>query len=191
MTSLDHRVAYLGLADFDYLSARILLRHGLMSTGLPRAAESFEKILKLVIMLEARITRKEELEPKHLKSYGHDLPKLFAELKRRISASFPPEFDTYFAMLTDAYDRRYPEHWKSFKAEVSVDYLDGVYVQFRNSAVINFPIEEQARARQFGTFITDAYAPVMIKQIEELGGQTIGELLRFRNDSFDRLDIDQ
>jgi hypothetical protein len=108
VSSLNKRLAYLGIADFDYLSARILLRHGIVFTGLPKAADAFEKIMKLCLVLEAKITRNEELEPKDLKRFEHDLPKLLAEFKLRTGIPVTDSVDEYFAMLKDAAARRCP-----------------------------------------------------------------------------------
>jgi hypothetical protein len=190
MTSLNKRLAYLGIADFDYLSGRVLLRDGLVFTGLPKAAEAFEKILKLNLVLEAKISRDEELEPGDLKGFGHDLTRLLEEFQRRTGITVPPEVAPYFAMLEEAAAHRYPEHWKSFKAELNIDQLDHLYCQFRNLARENFPAEEQERARCFGTFLGDAYSAAMIDQIVELGGRSPWDLLAYRNQSLEQLDLD-
>lgn len=190
MTSLQKRIAYLGIADFDYLSARLLLLYGLAFAGLPKAAESFEKLLKLFLLLEAKIAREEELTPKQLKAYGHDLPKLFAALKEKVPAKFGSDWDDLFALLQDSYDRRYPEHWREFRMEVSVHSIDIAYTYLRNNVVPNFPVEEQGRVRQFGTFIYAAYTPAVRALIERLGGRSPGDVLRLNNQSFESLDID-
>ena len=190
MTSLNKRLAYLGIADFDYLSARVLLRDGLVFTGLPKAADAFEKILKLNLVLEAKISRNDELEPEDLKRFGHDLVKLLDEFQRRTGMTLPPEVAPYFAMLEDAAAHRYPEHWKSFKAELDIDQLDHHYCQFRNLARENFPVEERERARCFGTFLGDAYDAAMIDRIKGLGGLSPWELLAYRNQSLAQLDLD-
>lgn len=114
---------------------------------------------------------------------------LFSTLKSRIAIQYPPEVDAYFKSLTDAYDRRYPEHWKIFSAEINVDFMDGVYGQLRSMAAINFPSEEIERARRFGTFISDAYSLRVRELIRENGGQSIGELLRYKNDNLGVFDI--
>jgi len=72
-TSLQKRLAYLGIADFDYLSARVLMRHGLAFTGLAKASDAFEKIMKLNLILDAKISRNQDLEPDEVKTYLHNL----------------------------------------------------------------------------------------------------------------------
>jgi hypothetical protein len=190
MTSLNKRIAYLGIADFDYLASRVLLRDGLIFSGLPRAAEAFEKILKLNLILEAKITRNDDLKPEDLKRFGHDLPKLLTEFRSRTSIGVEPEIEPYFAMLKDSVAHRYPEHWKTYKAEMNIDLLDHLYAQFRNLAVLNFPIEERERARCFGTFLGDAYTPEMVSRIQGLGGRSPWDLLAFRNESLESFDLD-
>ncbi len=190
MTSLNKRLAYLGIADFDYLAARVLLRDGLIFSGLPKAAEAFEKVVKLNLILEAKIARNEELEPEDLKRFGHDLVKLLTEFARRTGIAVEPEIEPYFAMLADSVPHRYPEHWKTYKAEMNIGFLDHLYGQFRNIAVVNFPAEERERARCFGTFLGDAYTSEMVARIEGLGGRSPWDLLAYRNESLTSFDLD-
>jgi len=190
MSSLRARIGYLGIADFDYLSARLLLLHGFVSTGLPKAAEAFEKLIKLFLILEAKITRNEELTTRNLKEYGHDLITLFGALKTKVPATFPPEWDEYLKLLQESYDRRYPEHWRQVQIEVSVHELDSAYTYLRNNVIQNFPPEEADRARHFGTFIYDAYTPQLREVVERLGGKPPDQVLRQSNQSFESLDIE-
>jgi len=191
MTSLNKRLGYLGIADFDYLAARILLRDGLIFSGLPKAAEAFEKIMKLNLMLEAKITRNEELETEELKRhFGHDLPRLLTDFTKRTGISIRREIEPYFEMLKDSVGHRYPEHWKTYKAELNIELMDHLYAQFRNLAVANFPAEERARARCFGTFLGDSYTPEMVARIHEIGGRSPWDLLAYRNESIKIFDLD-
>lgn len=190
MSSLDKRVAYLGLADFDYLAARVQLLSGLGVSGLAKAAEAFEKILKLFLMLEAKISRNEELDPKYLKTYSHNLLKLFQEVKNRVAAaSWDPGWEEYLQSLQDSYSRRYPEHWKEFYIEVDIDKLDMAYAYLRGNVSRNFPKEEKDRAQQFGTFIGDAYSPDLMNFIKGRGGLTPSEALRLHNKHIDEMNI--
>ena len=189
-TSLQKRLAYLGIADFDYLSARVLLRHGLVVTGLAKASDAFEKISKLNLILEAKITRNEDLEPEKVKAYLHNLRALLADFEARMGVSVGPETHEYFAMLQEATKRRYPESWSSYKAQLNIPMLDEIYAEFRKVAVQNFPMEERARARCFGTFIGDAYTADMIARIKELGGDSPWDLLAFDNQALERLNLD-
>lgn len=190
MTSLNKRLAYLGIADFDYLSARVLLRHGLVFTGLPKAADAFEKIIKLNLMLEAKTSRNEDLAPEDLKRYEHRLKRLLEEFSKRTGITVEPGVVEYFSMLQDAAARRYPEHWNSYRAKSSIDQLDEVYCQLRNLAASNFPIEERERARCFGTFIGDAYTETMIQAIRGLGGESPWDLLAYNNKQLDKFNFD-
>src|ERR1700674_1326503 len=151
--------------------------NGLLNTALQKAAEAFEKILKVNLMLEAKISRNEELTSRDLMQFEHHLGKLLKEFITRAKVTVHPDTEKYFAMLQDAYSRRYPEHWKRFEAEWNVNYMDAVYVNLRDISVENFPKEERERARSFGTFLGDLYTPDFIKQIEGLGGRSPWELL--------------
>src|SRR3989337_1052290 len=111
--SLIKRSEYLGIADMDYLSARVLLLNGLTHTGLAKAAEAFEKLFKLFLILEAKITRNEELTQKELKQYNHKLVKLFGlVMTRSHKKTYHQSVKNYFAQLQNAYSLRYPESWK-------------------------------------------------------------------------------
>jgi len=189
--SLSKRIAYLGIADYDYLSARLLLLCGLGNTAMPKAAEAFEKIFKLFLMLEAKITQNKDLGPNDLKKYNHKITKLFTIIKSKIPAQFDKEWDDYFKMLQDSYSRRYPEHWKEYKMDLSLFHLDKAYAYFRNNVILNFPQEEQVRARDFGTFLSDAYKSDTIKWIKRQGGKTPSEILTISNQSFDELEINK
>ena len=90
--SLTKRISYLGIADFDYLSARLLLLCGIGNTGLSKSAEAFEKLFKLFLMLEARITQNIELVPKDLKKYNHKLGRRFTDVKLKSGAKFEKEW---------------------------------------------------------------------------------------------------
>jgi hypothetical protein len=189
MSSLHSRIQYLGLADFDYLSARLLVLCGLPSTGLPKASEAFEKLLKLLLMLEAKIRRNEELTPRQLKAYGHDLTKLFSAVKATSSVAFKEGWDVYFETLKEAYGRRYPEHWTSALVEINVNHLDAAYAYFRNNVVDNLPEVERERARVFGTDYFAAYTPDVVETIRSNSGVTIGDVLRSRNQFLQHIEL--
>jgi hypothetical protein len=194
MNSLDKRLSYLGIADFDYLSARLLMLNGLGFCALPKAAEAIEKLIKLFLLLEAKIERNEELGEEQLKKYGHNLVKLFQKLKEIIrgksEVEFGPDWDEYLQLLQDSYTQRYPEKWTELRIEIDVHKLDQVYTYLRNGIIGNFPIEERDRSRHFGTFISDVYNRRVREHIHNLGGLPPGELLRHLNQSFETLNID-
>ena len=191
MNSLDKRMEYLGLADMDYLSARLLLMSGLATTGFPKAAEAFEKIFKLFLMLEAKISRNVELTEGDLKSYGHNLIKLLNEVKTKLpNTTFDSAWDDYLKTLQESYARRYPENWKVFRLTVSLDLLDKADSYLRNNVILNFPQEEQTRTRQFGTFIYDAYRGDLSKRIQKTGALPPAEILKWKNHSLADFIID-
>ena len=182
MSVLEKRIAYLGLADIDYLSARLLLLSGLVTTGFPKAAEAFEKLLKLFLLLEAKISSNIELTEKQMKAYSHNLIKLFDVVKSKIpNTHFDQSWDDYFKTLQDSYTRRYPENWTVFQITYSLEQLDKGYVFFRNGVIGNFPPEEQSRVREFGTFIYDAYRGDRSKIIKDAGSLTPAEIFKMRN----------
>lgn len=108
MSSLNKRFHYLGLADLDYLSTRVLILSGIYNTGLSKAAEAFEKLFKLLLILEAKIRRDTSLTPSDLKQYGHSLPKLFDAVTSKSSRTFHEGWSILFRELERAYGRRYP-----------------------------------------------------------------------------------
>ncbi len=168
----------------------MLVLCGLPSTGLPKASEAFEKLLKLLLILEADVRRNEELTPKQLKAYGHDLTKLFKAVKATSMVVFNEGWDVYFETLKAAYSRRYPEHWTSAVVEINVDHLDAAYSYFRSSVVDNLPAAERSRARVFGTDFFAAYTPEVGETIRRNAGVTIGEILRSRNQFPPHMEID-
>lgn len=188
--ALDKRMSYLGLADFDYLSARTLIRSGLGISGLAKAAEAFEKILKLILVLEAKISRNHVLTAKELKAMGHNLHDLLNSLRDRVGATFGKDWDEYFHVLRSAYSNRYPEHWSQFAAKLDVSQLDVAYAFLRGNAVDNFPAEEQFRARQFGTFLADSYTPQVLEAMRRDNAPLPGELLRHGNRSLPEMKIE-
>ncbi|WP_165071980.1 hypothetical protein [Paludisphaera rhizosphaerae] len=187
---MKKRLEYLGMADFDYLAARLLMIHGLVTVALPKAAEAVEKLMKLFLVLEAKISRNENLTAKDLKGYGHDLERLFAQFKTKVPVTFGGEWDDYVKCLQESYTYRYPEHWTQYRAELDLDKLDFVYVHMRNNIILNFPLEERQRVRHFGTFLYDAYTAEAFDLIGRLGGKNPGEILRLSNQQFALLDID-
>ena len=191
MNSLDKRMEYLGLADMDYLSARLLLMSGLATTGFPKAAEAFEKILKLFLILEAKISSNVELTEGDMKSYGHNLIKLLNEVKTKLpDTTFDSTLVDYLKTLQESYTRRYPENWEAHHLTINLDHLDEAYSYFRNNVILNFPQEEQTRTRQFGTFIYDAYRGDISKRIKKSGALPPAEILKWKNHSLGNFNID-
>ncbi len=188
--SLDKRLSYLSIADFDYLSARILLLFGLATTGLPKAAEAVEKLLKLFLLLEAKIIRNEELFDTELKKYGHGLTTLFNKIKPLIPANFDKTWDDYFHFLQETYTKRYPEDWRSFKYEIDVGILDSSYLYLRNGIIQNFPIEERERVKQFGGFISNSYTEKNREIIKKTTNKSLREILLQDNQHIGKYDLD-
>ena len=188
-TSIDNRLAYLSLADFDYLSARILLLFGLAHTGFPKASESFEKLFKLFLILEAKISRNEELTIEDLKKYQHKLVTLFDKINSIIPDKFDKSWRDYFLFLQETYHKRYPENWKSFIYEVDINQLDLCYLYLRNNITQNFPSEEQERVKQFGGFISDGYGEKIKAIIKRRTGKSLAEMLSQDNDHINKYDL--
>jgi hypothetical protein len=190
--SLNKRLEYLGIADMDYLSARTLLLNGITHTGLSKAAEAFEKLFKLFILIEARITKNTILDQKELKQYEHKLVKLFKEvMSKSPQKDYHISVEGYFRQLQNAYSLRYPEGWKDALLINSLEDLDKLYCYFRNNITVNFPKEDQGKTKKFGTFILNAYNGQVLKYIEKLGGRSPKVLLSLHNKYFDELNIDK
>ena len=182
MSVLEYRMQYLAVADLDYLSARLLLFSALPSSGLPKAAEAIEKLLKLWLMLEAKINRKEELGAKDLKRFNHDLPALFRHLRQSVSADFDTSWDSYLLELQDAYSRRYPDQWLvKMTWVIDLDRLDQAYSYLRKGVVENFPEEEVQQARKFGGSLLAAYDGVISDSISKKGGMPPLRILEVEN----------
>jgi len=188
-TSLNQRLAYLSIADFDYLSARILLLFGLAHTGFPKAAEAFEKLFKLFLLLGTKIIKNEELTERDLKIYKHKLVTLFNKIKPMIPVNFDKSYDDYFLFLQETYHKRYPENWESFKYEVEISKLDNSYLYLRNSIVKNFPPEEHKRVQQFGGFISDGYSEKIKEIINKRTGNSLKGMLLQDNEHIKNYDI--
>lgn len=181
--SFDKRMEYLGIADFDYLSARLLLLSGFATTGFPLAAQAIEKLLKLFMLLYEKITNNRELTKKDMKKYSHNLLDLFKYLKERVQANFNSTWEDYIKTLQESYYRRYPEGWKLHSYEVEVNRLDQTFSYLRNNIIANFPREERDRTRQFGTFIYDAYSEEIQNLIKRNGGIPPKALFYLKNNS--------
>ena len=66
------RIGYLGIADFDYRSARLLLLNVLAFSALPQAAEAFE--YEAVLGSRGQATN---LSAAEVRKFRHDWPKSF------------------------------------------------------------------------------------------------------------------
>jgi hypothetical protein len=188
-SSLDKRIGYLGLADFDYLDARLLLLSGLALGGYAKASLAFEKICKLLLLLVEKINNNKGLSEKELRKYSHDLPLLLLEIEEIPGANISQELKDFFADLQRSYNLRYPENWKAFTLNTDLGKVDQAYKYFRNNVVDNMPLEDRKRARQFGTFIYDFYRGEVIKRIAGNGNLTPPEILKMRNSAFEDLNI--
>lgn len=191
--TLKKRLEYLGIADMDYLSARALLINGLTHTGLSKGAEAFEKLFKLFLILDAKITRSTDMTQQELKKYEHKLVVLFELVVSKIpnATPFDPSWKEYFTQLQGAYKTRYPESWAEIKLINDLSNLDKAYSYFRNNITVNFPLEEQEKTKQFGTFIMIAYNSEVVAYIKNHGGMSPYQLLSKDNASFSELNIDK
>jgi hypothetical protein len=184
MSPIINRMEYLNLADMDYLSARLLILNGLLLSGMPKAAESIEKLIKLYLMLESKINKGIELNAKQLKAYGHNLEELFEAFKKVVPLTFDQEWSNYFSALQESYKNRYPDAWsQSMKWETDVQRLDICYSYLRANIVENFPAEELDQARIFGGAIISGYSPELLGAITKNGGMPPLEILKLNNKS--------
>ena len=188
---LEKRISYLGIADFDYLSARLLLLSGLANTGLPKMMEAFEKLMKLLLMLDAKISGTQVPTEKDLRKYNHDLVALSKVISDKIPSAFNESWEPFFHTLQGSYDRRYPENWKEHTIQVSLNDFDKAYTYMRNNIIENFPIEEKTRARDFGTFLMDAYGSHTKEWIKTHDGLQPMDILKLHNEHFDDLEINK
>ncbi|MBI2621067.1 MAG: hypothetical protein HYW63_00280 [Candidatus Levybacteria bacterium] len=189
--SLIKRLEYLGIADMDYLSARILLINGLTHTGLSKAAEAFEKLFKLFLIIEAKITENKHLTQKDLKQYEHKLVKLFKVVMLKLpEKTYHQSVENFFQQLENAYRTRYPESWRDAMFINNLEDLDKLYCYFRNNITINFPKEEQEKIRLFGTFIMKAYNKDVIGYIKKLDGMSPKEAISRHNKYINEFNID-
>ena len=93
-------IAWLGLADNDYIAARSLLRQGLLVQGTILACFAIEKYFKTVHLIENKEFKKQGEK-------AHDVLGLYAQLKK-----FAPRQnlnESYLATLNKAYKLRYPD----------------------------------------------------------------------------------
>jgi len=91
-------IKWLNLADNDYLSARLLIRRGLLIQGTILSSTSIEKYLKTVCKIK-RISFKTQGEKAH---NVNDLYNLIKDEKSSIN-------EDYLALLVNAYKLRYPD----------------------------------------------------------------------------------
>lgn len=93
-------IAWLGLADNDYVAARTLLRQGLLVQGSILASSAIEKYLKTVHLIKNMVfeTRGEK---------AHDVLNLYRQLKGKDSRKNLNE--SYLSLLNRAYKLRYPD----------------------------------------------------------------------------------
>lgn len=189
--SLVKRLEYLGIADMDYLSARALLINGLTHTGLSKGAEAFEKLFKLFLIIEAKITQNIHLTQKELKQYEHQLVKLFKAVMSKLpNNNYDQSMIDYFQQLQNAYKLRYPESWAEAKLINDFENLDKFYCFFRNNITANFPKEEQEKIKLFGTFIIKGYRPDVVRYIQDHGGLTPKHILSKDNKYLSEFNID-
>ena len=187
MTVLNARIQYLLMADMNYIAARLLLLSGNPFAGIPKSAEAIELLMKLIIMLEAKISRNEELEEKDLQRYGHKLLKLLKKLREISPIAFDATWDDYLSELQDTYAKRYPHKWgKDMKLTTDVDRLDATFSFLRTQAVVMFPEEEREQAGIFGEPVMASFNTAMVEHIQRNGGSPPLKALSVRNKCIDQ-----
>jgi len=193
MRITDKLVDYLGIADIDYLSARLLFMSGFPIVAMAKAAESIEKLFKILIVMITRIYFQQELTDDDLKKrYGHNLEKLLKGYNEIAPDNAKLVGDT--AILNNlqmAYNLRYSGKDKDIKLVFALDEFDRWYVLLRNLIVENIPQELKAEVTQFGTFHGKLYESGIEKLLSEYETMRPGDVLRYKNAMFDQLVIDQ
>ncbi|MBF0289993.1 MAG: hypothetical protein HQM14_19425 [SAR324 cluster bacterium] len=183
---------YLGLADVDYLAARLLILNKIPTVGLSKSAEALEKQFKLFFLIYEKITNNKELTIKEMKNRGHNL----IEMMESYNSVAPQnhllgeDWREYLSVLQESYNRRYPEHWEEWKIKLDINQLDQAYTYLRNINVSNIPQELKNRALEFGTFLGDIWRDEdSIEKVRNLGLKTPMEILELCNQSYEELTI--
>lgn len=183
----------LGVADIDYLSARLLFMSGLPTVGMSKASEALEKLLKIAIVCLSKIQENKDLEDNDLKKYGHNLIRLLDEYNRLIPVEEfklkgEPEI---LKNLMAAYSLRYMSGSGDFELGFSLDHFDHWYSFLRNQIVLNLPMELREDSKQFGTFLGNLYETDIKDIVQPYGLLLPGDILQLSNDKFENLDIDK
>lgn len=190
--SINKVQEYLGLADVDYLAARLLILNGMPTVGLSKSAEAIEKQFKLFFLVYEKVANNRGLTTKELRKKGHNLLGMLGSYNSLVPEQnkIGEDWHNYLKLLQDSYDKRYPENWSSWEASININELDSLYVFLRNLNVRNFPVEIKDRALDFGTFLGDVWKEeTIIDKIISNGLKLPMEVLRLSNKSFDSLNI--
>ena len=190
--SINKVQEYLGLADIDYLAARLLILNGMPTVGLSKSAEAIEKQFKLFFLMFEKINNNKELTTKELKSKGHNLMDMLSSFNLLVPEKMRlgDDWHNYLRLLQDAYGKRYPENWDSWEAAINIDELDDLYVYLRNLNARNLPPELKERGTDFGTFLGDIWKEeTIIDKIKSNGLKLPMEVLKLNNESFNSLNI--
>ena len=187
---LNQRLNYLAIADMDYLAARSLMLSGNPFCGMPKAAEALEKIMKLFLILETKISRNEELSAKDLKKYSHNLIKLSKKVESLCPMQLDEHWKNYLEKLQKSYHDRYPDNWANeMEWSSDIDNLDAIYAYLRLNISSNFPLEEVEVAKSFGVNILPAYNDEIVRKIEEAGMLSPIDLLSKHNKQIDKFNV--
>ena len=187
---LNQRLNYLAIADMDYLAARSLMLSGNPFCGMPKAAEALEKIMKLFLILETKISRNEELSAKDLKKYSHNLIKLSKKVESLCPMQLDEHWKNYLEKLQKSYHDRYPDNWANeMEWSSDIDNLDAIYAYLRLNISSNFPLEEVKVAKSFGVNILPAYNDEIVRKIEEAGMLSPIDLLSKHNKQIDKFNV--
>jgi len=122
----------LGMADFHYLSARILFLHILYPTAWHTSATAVEMYFKMVLFLKGN---------QDTRRYGHNLAKIVKETGIKLD----PEAKKIMSDLEKSYKgKKYPDSWESDVIwKDDLDRLDILVRQLRNLILEQIPIEEK------------------------------------------------
>ncbi len=99
---------YVGPADENYITARSSYSNGLFHVFYWCAAQSCEKYLKAILLLQGQ----------HAQGYGHDLAKLFQDARRNDPGNIIPDFLSIPKTTAMGY-----ESWQGKRTSLYIDYL--------------------------------------------------------------------
>lgn len=124
------------MADFHYLSARLLFLHGIYPVALHNGATAVEMYLKCLLLLKGE-------DPKR----RHNLQELF----KRAKINLVPEVFQFVQELQKSYVQdKYPDSWTdSVIWKESIGDLDDLIQQLRNQLVAQLSLEEKKFVQDF------------------------------------------
>jgi hypothetical protein len=182
----DNRHAYLLVADQDYLAARLLLISNMRISGMQKAAEGIEKLMKLALIIAEKRSTGRDMTSKEMKGYSHNLPDLRKAVEK-YGITFDSSWDEFFVELVFCYNARYPENWPDeFPINQRIDLVDVCYSHLRGLVAGAFPDDELQGAKQFGGTFYPMDHEGLRAETKRLGGLNPEEILKANNLCLDK-----